>query len=1452
MKSPISLCMIVKNEPLLEKCLLSIKDFVSEIVILDTGSTDNTPAIAKKYADIFEVYTDCNDPETGLIEDFSKARQRSFELATQPWVMWCDGDDVIEGGENLFNLIEEYNTKKSHIKNGSDVIAFLFPYEYAYNEQGQCILRHYRERLLSNKNYFTWVNPVHEVIIPKGDRAVNMLPRDNVIFKHQRQFSSKTVEPGRNLRILKKYYEKVGDSDPRQLYYLGLEYCNNGLIEEAISHLIKYIELSGWEDERVMACLKLIDIYSNQEQYEKALPWAFKSIEIKENWSEGYLALGKLFYFMALKGGPYEIRNWQKCVHFSREGLKLPPTQTLLFVNPLDRDYFSHVYLNFALNKLGEVPQALESTLLGLKSKPDDKMLLCNKELYENFLSRQKVVESINVLKSNNVIDQAAVEKITAIINGLTISDITTVSDEIESTTLKRNRDHVLDVIFFLGDGVEQWSPETVKKTGIGGSELMALSMAKRLAILGHKVKVFNSCGPHEGIYDGVEYLQTHKYHDLNCDVLVVSRNAAALANTSVTAKLTLLWVHDIFAINATNELLLKADRILALTHWHKEFLIKYHNIHPQHIIVTRNGIDLNRFKAEVKRNRFKCVNSSSPDRSWPVLLEVWPKIKERVPQAELHLYYGFKNWEHGAQFDPKQQDLINYLRDKIAALKDSGVVFHDRVDQKTLANELLSAGAWVYPTWFTETSCQLAGSLIFTKEGMVPIEQIKEGDLVLTHKGRFREVTKLIKKEYDGNLYSLKRKKDFNPITLTEEHPIYAAYFNKRSDAKGRRIGLFDNKKVEWVTPNNLNEKLSYLISPKMPFGNLSEIYLSDYIDLPVENGMISRNHKNSKYKKVHNLVKLTPQFVYLLGLFAAEGCVATVKTRYGKKTNNYWVSTITFALHLREMSYAQKIIEYFGGKISQTSPNGICVTFYNSVWANFFKTVIGSKPNKKIPKFIWDCSEELQTAFINGLFDGDGCFPARTKPVGNGKVFKSYSSYTSISPSLAYGMSQLLSNQNLYPSITFDDHRKSYSLSWTNKPKSVQHRQIDEGIITRLNKITTKHYKGLVYNFEVDEDESYVTDRTIVHNCITAMEMQAAGVRMVTSNLAALKETAGDRAVLLDGDWTSSEYQNNFIEAVVEKLTNEDDSDRAALQNYAKNTFDLDLLAQQWEDMFYMLLHELKSNPIVPYFPTGKYITEKSYQEQKIDRIIDASSLVKLNIGAGPNIFPYDGWINYDRAYASGYFTQLEMVSNEASWPIDKRSANAQSWMASMTPHQTKLVNYLSAGGHIEYRIKDVQYPFNEHPDNSVDIIYLGQMIEHLNPIYTIPNLLKDCHRMLRPGGTLRITTPDLDLLIGTYQNGTLNQFAKEQPAFYAEADPGSQLSYLMFGACGPDCTWNNYEGHMFLFTKISMTKALRQAGFENITFFNSSHLTNNEIIKQEVTDEGISHSLLVEAIK
>jgi len=84
----LSLCMIVKNEATsLPKCLSSVVNVVDEMVVLDTGSSDRTPDIARQFGAKVYDFVWCND--------FSKARNAALKYVTGDWILVLDADETL-------------------------------------------------------------------------------------------------------------------------------------------------------------------------------------------------------------------------------------------------------------------------------------------------------------------------------------------------------------------------------------------------------------------------------------------------------------------------------------------------------------------------------------------------------------------------------------------------------------------------------------------------------------------------------------------------------------------------------------------------------------------------------------------------------------------------------------------------------------------------------------------------------------------------------------------------------------------------------------------------------------------------------------------------------------------------------------------------------------------------------------------------------------------------------------------------------------------------------------------------------------------------------------------------------------------------------------------------------------------------------------------------------------
>lgn len=90
----------------------------------------------------------------------------------------------------------------------------------------------------------------------------------------------------------------------------------------------------------------------------------------------------------------------------------------------------------------------------------------------------------------------------------------------------------------------------------------------------------------------------------------------------------------------------------------------------------------------------------SSYDRGLECLLNMWPKIKEQVPDATLDIYYG---WQSFDQMHSKNPQMMRWKWQMIRKMHEVGAVDHGRVNHEELAKAMKEIQVWAYPTEFTE-----------------------------------------------------------------------------------------------------------------------------------------------------------------------------------------------------------------------------------------------------------------------------------------------------------------------------------------------------------------------------------------------------------------------------------------------------------------------------------------------------------------------------------------------------------------------------------------------------------------------------------------------------------------------------------------------------------------------------------------------------------------------------
>ena len=252
----ISVCMIIKNEEdVLARCLNCVKQFADEMIIVDTGSDDQSRKIAETYTDKVFDFVWC--------DDFSKARNFAFEKATKDFRMWLDADDVI-----LDEDIQKIKDLKQRLTLDVDIV--LMKYHTAFDQDENPIFTYYRERLINANSHFKWQGVIHEVI-----PLIGKLQYEDIAITHRKEH---VADPDRNIKIFEGLIQKGVSFSPREQFYYARELYYHQRYAEAIDQFQAFLNgKQGWIENNIDACemMGYCCYYVNRE--EDALRCYFES-----------------------------------------------------------------------------------------------------------------------------------------------------------------------------------------------------------------------------------------------------------------------------------------------------------------------------------------------------------------------------------------------------------------------------------------------------------------------------------------------------------------------------------------------------------------------------------------------------------------------------------------------------------------------------------------------------------------------------------------------------------------------------------------------------------------------------------------------------------------------------------------------------------------------------------------------------------------------------------------------------------------------------------------------------------------------------------------------------------------------------------------------------------------------------------------------------------------------
>lgn len=360
---------IAKNEEKFVQQWVASMSEADEIVVADTGSTDNTISLLTSLG--VHVYSINIDPWR-----FDVARNKSLEFVPEDTdICVCtDLDEIFDPGWRT-QLEEAWDDSTTRLR---------YQYTFGFHPDGKPIVTYLYEKIHKRKD-FHWIYPVHEILEYSGTSPDTYSTQLAIHLKH---YPDTNKSRGNYLNLLELSAKEYPLYD-RNIHYLGREYMFHKKNDQAIETLLYHLTLptATWSVERCASMRYIARCYLNKDELDTSISWLQKAIKEAPTIRESYLEYSHISYHQ---------QDWETLYDLVTNALKKTERTGSYLDEEASWGYILPDYGAIASYYLGKYSESLNYARIALSSSPEDSRLQSNLKIVEDKYREMQLLEDLN------------------------------------------------------------------------------------------------------------------------------------------------------------------------------------------------------------------------------------------------------------------------------------------------------------------------------------------------------------------------------------------------------------------------------------------------------------------------------------------------------------------------------------------------------------------------------------------------------------------------------------------------------------------------------------------------------------------------------------------------------------------------------------------------------------------------------------------------------------------------------------------------------------------------------------------------------------------------------------------------------------------------------------------------------------------------------------------------